>query len=620
MRIAEERGNEALLRLMIEEVPAAIAMFDRDMNYIAVSKRWLGAYLPGVSEAIGKCHYDLFPDCPERWRVDHRRGLAGQTVHVDEDSWKLPDGARLWARYEVHPWKGTDGNVGGILVLTEDITERKRAEAALRESEERFHTLADNVAQLVWMADEKGRLFWFNKRCFDYTGSTLEELEGWGWRKFPHPDHIEHVVHKLIHCFQTGEAWEDTFPIRGKDGRYRWFLSRAIPVRDEAGRVVRWFGTNTDVDEQREADRRKDEFLALLAHELRNPLAPLRTGIELLRLGQHDEKLAEQARSIMQRQVEHMVRLIDDLLDISRIARGKLELRQEVTNLGDVLKASLETSDPAVRAGRHELVAMIDVDDIQVEGDAVRLAQVFSNLINNAARYTPPGGHIALKAHCEEGQAVVVVEDDGIGIPSSMLEQVFEAFVQVRSEGRNAPGGLGLGLSLARSVVELHGGTIKAESGGHGKGSRFTVRLPSIRNKGREKSAANLAAMSGLQRHRVMVVDDNRDAVDTLAIWLRAMGQDVCVAYDGATALAEAAKFKPQFVLLDIGMPGMDGYEVAKRLQSMSLTPAPVLIALTGYGQASDRNRSAEAGFAHHAVKPVDPQKLLIDLLQVRPA
>ena len=618
MRIAEERGNEALLRLMIEEVPAAIAMFDREMNYVAASKQWLGAYLPGASEAIGKCHYDLFPDCPERWRVDHRRGLAGQTVHVDEDSWQLPDGTRLWMRYEVHPWKGTEGNVGGILILTEDITERKRAEAALRESEERFRTLADNVAQLVWMADEKGRLFWFNKRCFDYTGATLEELEGSGWRKFPHPDYVERVVHKLGQCFQNGEAWEDTFPVRDRDGRYRWFLSRAIPVRDEAGRVVRWFGTNTDVDEQREADRRKDEFLALLAHELRNPLAPLRTGIELLRLGQKDEKLAEQARSIMQRQVEHMVRLIDDLFDISRIARGKLELRKAVTNLGDVLKASLETSAPAVKAGRHELVATMDADDIQVDGDAVRLAQVFSNLINNAARYTPPGGQIALKVHCEEGQAVVVVEDNGIGIPSSMVERVFEPFFQVSSHERNAHGGLGLGLSLARSVVELHGGTIKAESGDQRKGAQFTVRLPRIRNQGREESAASLPAAAGLQRHRVMVVDDNRDAADSLALWLRAMGQDLCVAYDGATALAEAAKFKPQFVLLDIGMPGMDGYEVAKRLQSMRLTPAPVLVALTGYGQGSDRKRSTEAGFAHHEVKPVDPQKLLNELLQVR--
>jgi PAS domain S-box-containing protein len=614
------RANELRYRNLFEQVPDGIFLADAAGRYIDVNPA--GCRLLGLSrsEVLSRSIGDvILPE--ERARLPAEVARFGDGV-IAHSEWKFQrkDGSVFIG--EVTGRRNADGNLQGVL---RDVTETRLIEEAVRESEERFRSLADDHPLIIWVHDADGGLSYVNRTYCAYFGITAEEALEQRWRVLTHPDDGDAYANEFFACAAERRQFHGLVRVRRADGKWRWLESWARP-RFSAERFLGMVGSSADITERRQAedslkdaDRRKDEFLALLAHELRNPLAPLRTGIELLRLGKQDERLAEQALSIMQRQVEHMVRLIDDLLDVSRIARGKLELRREATNLRDVLKAAMETSDPAVKAGRHELRTAFDLDDVQVEGDAVRLAQVFSNLLNNAARYTRPGGHIALTVRHEAGQAIVAVEDDGIGIAGSMLEQVFEPFVQVKSEERNAHGGLGLGLSLARSLVELHGGSIRAESAGRGKGSRFTVQLPSIRPPGRQETASAQGAMSTLQRHRVMVVDDNSDAADTLAIWLRSMGQDVRVAYDGPSALSEAAKFEPQFVLLDLGMPGMDGYEVARRLRSMSLTPSPVLVALTGYGQASDRKRTAEAGFVHHAVKPVDPQVLLAHLAGARP-
>ncbi len=364
--------------------------------------------------------------------------------------------------------------------------------------------------------------------------------------------------------------------------------------------------------ELRDADRRKDEFLATLAHELRNPLAPIRNALQLLRMPGASVAVADDARLMMERQLQQMVRLVDDLLDVSRITRNRLELRRERIEFAAVIQSAIETSRPLIEQGRHKLTVHLPTDGVYLDGDAVRLAQVFSNLLNNSAKYTEPGGDISLTAQVDDGQVVVRVADTGIGIPAESLPQVFEMFSQVERNLNRAQGGLGIGLTLVRRLVEMHGGSVEAHSAGPEKGSEFVVRLPTVAPAPAEAAprdepapAAEAAAPS-----RVLVVDDNLDAAKSLAALLKMQGHEVRVAYDGRSALELAAGFLPQFVLLDIGMPGMDGYEVARRLRTIPNLQRARLAALTGWGQPEDRRRSAEAGFDYHLVKPVEPQRL----------
>jgi PAS domain S-box-containing protein len=394
-------------------------------------------------------------------------------------------------------------------------------------------------------------------------------------------------------------------------------------LREETGRMVAVLSLVLDVTEReraldalREGDRRKDDFLAVLAHELRNPLAPIRNGLELLRLVDGDSTTAAEARVMMERQVAHMVRLIDDLLDVSRIARGKLELRKQPLDVAEALLSALESSRPLMAAARHEVKMDLPREPLIVEGDLVRLAQVFVNLLNNAARYTPPGGNITVSAHKEGDEAVVMVQDDGVGIPEEMLERVFEPFVQVEHQSQ---GGLGLGLALSRSLITMHGGSIKAQRASVGRGTCFTVRLPA---KVREKlpSAVPPSAGGTVRTTRVLLVDDNRDAVESLGMLLEMLGHEVETSTDAATALELAALRPPQVVILDIGMPGMDGYEVARQLRRRPELRNTTIVALTGYGQEADRRKSSEAGFDAHLVKPVEPSALsaLIEALPMQ--
>ena len=475
--------------------------------------------------------------------------------------------------------------------------------------------MADNISQLAWMADERGWIFWYNRRWFEFTGTTFDDMQGWGWTAVHHPDHVERVVRKLQASWDSGEMWEDTFPMRGKDGTYRWFLSRALPVHDGSGRIVRWFGTNTDITERRqaeealrEADRRKDEFIALLAHELRNPLAPLRHGLEIQRLAGTDLSALEQARTMMERQVNHMVRLVDDLLDVSRISSGKLVLRKSRVDVRDAIRDALETVQPAMREARHELRVDLPSEPLPVEADAVRLTQVFSNLLNNAARYTSPGGQIEVVAVREGNLVAVSVIDNGIGISSEMLQQVFDPFTQIRPAGESAQGGLGLGLPLARSLVTMHGGSIMATSAGLGRGARFDVRLPITVEA--IAAGASAPAPRAATSARVLVVDDNVDAAQSLAMLLQLMGYDTSAVYSGRAALEIAATYKPHAVILDIGMPGMNGHEVAQRLRESTASKSLVLIALSGFAQDDDRLRSMRTGFDAHLGKPVEPATL----------
>ena len=356
------------------------------------------------------------------------------------------------------------------------------------------------------------------------------------------------------------------------------------------------------------ADQRKDEFLATLGHELRNPLAPLLTGLELLKLAGVKDPTTAKVTAVMQRQISHLVRLVDDLLEISRITRGVIELQSEPLDLASIVRSAIDTSRPAVDAARHELTIDVPAESIVVTGDAVRLTQVFANLLTNAAKYTNAGGHIWLTVRKDGERAIVSVRDDGIGIPPAQLASVFDMFTQVDRSSRRSQGGLGIGLTLVRSLVTVHGGRVEARSAGPGAGSEFIVDLPVV--VGRRVRSHRATSLGKFPPSRILVVDDNRDAAETLGALLSGLGATVSVADSGPAALEILETFQADAVLLDIGMPGMDGYEVSRRIRATPDRRRVLLIALTGWGQEDDLRRSRAAGFDHHLVKPPDVDQL----------
>jgi signal transduction histidine kinase len=359
----------------------------------------------------------------------------------------------------------------------------------------------------------------------------------------------------------------------------------------------------------RSADRRKDEFLATLGHELRNPLAPILNSLEILKLsGAFDDHRTMQACAVMERQVHHLNRLVDDLLEVSRITRGIIEVKRETLDLTAIVSAAIETSRPVLDNLRHELTARFDPEPMAIGGDPVRLTQIFANLLNNAAKYTNHGGHIAVTTRREDGDAVVSVKDDGIGIAPGLLSQVFDMFMQVDRSTRRSQGGLGIGLTLVRSLVTMHGGTVEARSDGPGLGSEFIVRLPILADTAAVPAPSR--RIDRLPARRILIVDDSRDGGESLAMLLRVLGAEVALAHSGIQGLECVETFKPDVVVLDIGMPGMDGYEVARRIRLNPENRHMSLIALTGWGQDEDRRRSVAAGFDHHLVKPADIDQL----------
>jgi signal transduction histidine kinase/CheY-like chemotaxis protein len=414
------------------------------------------------------------------------------------------------------------------------------------------------------------------------------------------------------------------------DGRVRYIYGNARPLFHADGSVrgaVSAFADVTPLKEAekalKEADRRKDEFLATLAHELRNPLAPIRNALELMKRADGDANLTEQARILMERQVGQMVRLVDDLLDLNRISRGKVELRKERLELGTQVRNAVEVSRPMMEAQSHELTVTLPPEPIFLDADPTRLSQIISNLLNNAAKYTEKGGHIWLTVERQGGDAVVSIRDTGIGIAADHLPHIFEMFSQAVPALERSQGGLGVGLALVRGLVELHGGTVEAHSGGIGMGSEFIIRLPVAEGPVQtsvESADSSQKARSG-PKCRILVVDDNRDTADSLAMVLRLMGHEIQTAHNGVEAVQAAASFRPDVAFLDIGMPKMNGYEVARHIREQPWGTTIVLIALTGWGQEEDKKRASEAGFRHHLTKPVEPGdlgKLLENLTQPR--
>jgi PAS domain S-box-containing protein len=623
--VTERARQEEVVRQRAEEieklmdlVPAAVFVAsDRECVQMTGNRQALSFYEAAPQENVSagvSQRRRFFEDGRELAAEELPMQVAattGRDVRDAEIEVLLPSGRFITIWGSATPLRDATGEIRGCIGAFLETTERKRAEERLRESEERFRTLADNIAQLAWMADAAGRVFWYNRRWHDYTGADASDPPDW-W-DFQHPDEVARVRAGVARALETGSDWEDVFPLRGSDGTYRWFLSRGVPIRDAEGRVTRWFGTGTDITEQREADRRKDEFLATLAHELRNPLAPMRTALDIQRLcGGHPGMLRE-AQEMMERQVEHMVRLVDDLLDVSRITRGAIVLRREHLALAEVVRQALEISGPALKEARRRLTVQIASEPLVLDADPVRLVQVVANLLNNAARYTGEGGHVRLTAAREGSEAVISVADDGIGIAPDMLPRVFEMFTQAdRSRG----GGLGIGLTVVRSLVGMHGGRVEAHSPGLAQGSEFVVRLPLVEPGPAPARPDREDPPAAARGRRVLVVDDNQDAADSLGTLLRLLGAEVQVVHDGRSALSAVAQAGAETIFLDIGMPGMDGYEVARRLRASEAGTGMMLVAVTGWSQEEDRRRVREAGFDAHLTKPVGVEDLTRVLAQ----
>ena len=556
--------------------------------------------------------------------LDESEALAKK----DEINLKTADGRIVPTLFSVSPIQ-LDETFGLCIVVT-DLTHQKlnqelelatKIERTMREQAEASKRNISNILESItdsYMAlDDRWIITDVNERAAAISGRTRAELIGQNvWELFP--DRVNTDVHQVFH-----QAVADQKPAHFETASVvaegKWFEVHAYPSPEGLSVYLRDITERKCAEAERErlltkleeGNRRKDEFLAMLSHELRNPLAPISNALEVMRRSGTDERERRSSREVIGRQVDDLARLIDDLLDASRITSGKVRLELQTMELSGVVSRAIETTRPMTDARKHRLTVSLPAEPVWLEADPTRLAQVFSNLLNNAAKYTQEGGDISIKAEVEGTELVVAVRDTGVGIPADVLPQVFDLFTQADRSLDRAQGGLGIGLTLARSIVQMHGGTVQAFSDGSNKGSEFVVRLPVVTQMAELMDEIRAVDHPpAASRRRVLVVDDNPDATETMSILLKLSGHEVEIANDGDTALEAAERFKPQVILLDVGLPGMHGYEVAERLRSLPENENVVLVALTGYGQERDRVRAMEAGFDYHFVKPVDFEKL----------
>lgn len=799
--LAEEALKQSREQLQLILTSAADGIYGMGVDGRCIFLNPAGAQMLGYSpdELVGRSLHNVihhhgadgsrYPAEECRIAPAVREGIA---TRVDDEVFWHKDGTPVPVHYSVNPMI-RDGNIAGAVIAFTDVTERKRAEAALHESERRLRFVMDSMPQKIFTATPTGDVNYYNPVWTTFSGLSFAQLQGSGWTRVIHPSDLEENLRAWRHAVESTDPFEFEHRLRNAGGKYRWHLTRALPMRDLSAQVVMWVGSTTDIHDVKtaevdlgrrlaveqhhaalladvaaasrainavltmerisevlveevrsilcvqhasvilipdedskqkvsavsasesylsshdggamplgaelsaevcrnnhtlrltqdelvrqialdqtidwgesrprgllavplighggrnlgliqacdkmeeeftagdeailtqlaaiasigienaklyasllEQDRRKDEFLAMLAHELRNPLAPLRTGLEILELSSGDEQ-SVRICEMMSRQLTHMVRLVDDLMDVSRVSRGKVDLKKEKVSIQGVLAAAVEGSRPFVEATKNRLEVVQPDELLYVDGDHIRLAQVVGNLLNNAAKYTPAGGTIALSADVEGGEVVIRVRDTGVGIARAMLPKVFDLFSQADTSISQAQGGLGIGLSLVKKLVELHGGSVTAESPGIGQGSTFTVRLPLLlQSTLTSDSAGESAVKPEPARHRILVVDDNVDAAEALATLLRYSEHEVETAYSGADGLTAVRESHPDIVFLDLGLPDISGYDVAKTLRDEEYRQDVVIIALTGWGSDEDRRQSRMAGFDFHLVKPVN--------------
>lgn len=732
---------------LLENLPDGFIALDAELRFRYINAAGERINRVTREEILGRGNFEVFPEALGTPIEAAFRKTVAEREPVEFEVFLRP-----WRRwFAIRAFPAPDG---GMCAHFRDITEAKRSQLELEASEAQFRELAESIPQLAWYANADGYITWYNRRWYEYTGTTPEEMEGWGWQRVHDPEALPLVMERWQECLRTGCPFDMTFPLRGADGAYRLFLTRIVPVRNAWGRIIQWFGTNTDITEQRRAEealrasesrlresetrfrtlvdgapvaigmsragrnlyvnpahrqlfrippeekiegtaifdeiapeeqermrdrvrrryqgeavetsyefwavrrdgtrflahinvgqidlpdgpaslafitdvtearraeeemrlaaQRKDEFLATLAHELRNPLHPIRSAVRILAEQGPPEPLLQRQRAIVERQVGNMARLLDDLLDVSRVTRGMVKLEREPLDFTEVMEEAVDACRPVVEQKGHHLHVSLAPHPIPLVGDRLRLEQVVMNLLGNAARYTDPAGTITVETSCEGGWGVLRIRDTGRGISPDLLPHLFDLFFQAERGLTRSEGGLGIGLTLVRSLVELHGGRVQAFSAGLGQGSEFQVFLPLAREPVASSAepvapSAEPAPLPAAGAVRVLVVDDIPDNVETLAELLNLWGYQVRMAQSGAAALEVASAFQPDVTFLDIGMPGMDGYETARRLRANPETRETILVALTGYGQEQDRRQAEEAGFDEHLMKPADPDRI----------
>jgi PAS domain S-box-containing protein len=581
-------------------------------------------------EILGK-HFSVFytPEAISRAWPQFELSVASESGRFTDEGWRLRrDGTRFWASVVITAIRGKDGELRGFLKITRDLTDRRQAEEALRRSEERFRILVDGVRDYaVFLLDASGNIASWNRGAEILKGYSAHEIIGSHFSVFYTPESILQGKPdwELKTASQYGRIEDEGWRVR-KDGTRFWANVVITSLRDEDGKLLGFAKVTRDMTERRnleallEVDRQKDQFLAILAHELRNPLAPIRSALQIMLEPGVTAETSARARDIAERQLTNMTRLLDDLLDVSRIREGRIDLRREIVGVSTIVRAAVETSQPLIAERGQELTVEVPPEEIWVDADPVRLSQALTNLLNNAAKYTGRGGRIWVTALRSDGYALIRVRDSGIGIDPIMLPHVFDLFVQAQPHTGTSGAGMGIGLTLAKRLVELHEGRIEAISAGAGLGSEFSIRLPSAEYARVAAAAPSEGSGAGSRERtplRVLVVDDNRDAADGLALLLDLHGHQTRVAYEAEGALQAAKAFRPDVAILDIGMPVMDGYELARRLKRTPEAEKTVLVAMTGWGQEEDVRKGKEAGFDHHLVKPSEPavlEKLLAEV------
>lgn len=612
------RATEAELLLVTSRTPVLLTRCGADRRYAFVNRAAAEFLGRPPSEIIGRTISEVIGETADHSISPHiDRVLAGETVEFETEIPYAHPGPRFM-HVTYTPDRDARGEVVGWFASLVDVTMQKQAERALGESEQRFSAMADAAPVLMWISDTDKLCTWFNRPWLDFVGRTMEQEIGNGWADNVHADDFDRCLKTFVESFDARRSFSMEYRLRRHDGEYRWLLDRGVPRYDPEGRFVGYIGSCIDIADLKltqealvEADRRKDEFLATLAHELRNPLAPIRSEVEILRLKGPLTPELKRSREVIDRQTHQMTRLIDDLMDVSRITRDRLELRKQRIDLRTVLQAAVEMSHSAIEGSRHDLVVRLPDEPISLDADVTRLAQVFSNLLSNAAKFSEAGSRIVLAATREGADAVISVRDTGIGIPADMLTRIFEPFVQVDRSLERAQSGLGIGLTLVKRLLEMHAGTVEARSDGPGKGSEFVVRLPAATTE--TAQVVPLAAPEvriASQKNRVLVADDNIDAATSLSMVLEILGYETRMAHDGVEALKAATEFRPDVALLDIGMPQINGYDVARHIRKQPWGQRMLLMAVTGWGQAEDKQRTLDAGFDHHLVKPVDPDRV----------
>ena len=577
-----------------------------------------------AKEALGRHISLVIP--PERLAEEDQiiaNLRAGKRVEHFETERVCNDGRRITVSLTISPIKDDAGNVVGASKIVRDVTERKRVER----DRENFVTVIENSTDFIGMCDLYGVPFFVNRAGLELVGlESIEEARTVMVQDFFFPEDQSKMMDEFFpRVFEEGRGEIEVRFRHFKTGEARWMAYKVLKLGDAGDQAIGFATVSQDVTERKrlednlrvlatdlaETDRRKNEFLATLAHELRNPLAPMSNMLEVLKRADGDGAVLQRAHETIERQLGQMVRLVDDLLDLNRITHDRLELRRSEVELSSVIQQAVEVARPLIDAAGHELTIDLPDEPVYLNADRTRLAQVFGNLLNNSSKYTKAPGAILLSAKRIDDEVVVKVKDNGAGIPADKLESIFDMFMQLDRTSERSQGGLGIGLTLVKRLVEMHGGSIESRSGGEGMGSEFVVRLPVLGSAaGSEEIGTWMPRVMPAQR-RVLIVDDNRDSADSLAMLMQITNNEAYLAHDGEEAVAAVEKHRPEVVLLDIGLPKFDGHEVCRRVRKEPWGKDIVIIALTGWGQEDDRRKSQEAGFDGHLVKPVDYEKLL---------